>query len=371
MARDYRVLLVDLAKGFGGAEVRVLTQAGALQGVVQECKVATLQGSVLHARLQEEGLPHEVLTVSRSSPRLLLVLRGLIQRGGYQIVDAHNVQSILWGHLAAVLAGARGRVATIHSDYGREYSGLKGRFYEAVLWLNRRVVRQIINVTEVLQQKSEQAGDGHRSTLIHNAVPVPPHPYEGQNTQLRNELGVTETDFVVGKIARLKPVKGHKYLIEAFTHLSDRPDIKLVIVGDGPLEAELKAQVEALSLQERVVFTGFRTDIPQVMQAVDCVCMASLSEALPYTVLEAASYARPLLVTEVGGLATLLANGETAIMVPARDPQALAEGIRRLVEDPGMARQLGVAAYEMVRDSFSVDVMLESILEVYDQAVQT
>jgi glycosyltransferase involved in cell wall biosynthesis len=184
-------------------------------------------------------------------------------------------------------------------------------------------------------------------------------------------LGVTEADFVVGKIARLKPVKGHKYLIEAFVHLTDRPDIKLVIVGDGPLEAELKAQVEALSLQERVVFTGFRTDIPQVMQAVDCVCMASLSEALPYTVLEAASYARPLLVTEVGGLATLLADGETAIMVPARDPLALAKGIRRLVEDPGMARQLGVAAYEMVRDSFSVDVMLESILEVYDQAVQT
>lgn len=366
----HRVLLVDLAKGFGGAEVRVLTQARAMQNLVDKCTVATLNGSALHEHLKSEGLPFEVISSSRGSPKMMFELRKIIKSGNYNIVDAHNVQSILWGHFAAWLARSRGRVATIHSDFGREYPGIKGKLYETVLWINRFFVRQYINVTEVLQEKSTRRGDGKRSSLIYNAVPVPETPYNEKDLTAIDGLGFSKSDFIVAIIARLKPVKGHQYLIEAFSQLKDLPHVKLLVVGDGPLQDELQHQVKSLALDDRVRFTGFRKDILEILKAVDCSCLASLSEALPYVVLEAASYARPLLVTKVGGLATLLEDGKNALLVPSENAAALAEGIRHLANNPDEARQLGLAAYELVRDSFSVDTMLNNILEVYDRAMK-
>lgn len=350
----------------------MLTACRALQDArdtVAACRVATLEGSALHARLQADGLPFEVIKSSRGSPRLLAELCAVIRRGGYQVVDAHNVQSILWGHLAAWLAGVKGRVATIHSDFGAEYPGLKGRFYEGVLWFDKRLARQYINVTEVLQAKSQANGTAARSTLIANAVPVPEIPPTVRNDALRAEWGFTPADFVVGIVARLKPVKGHTYLIDALAQLGDLPQVKLLIAGDGPLREELQAQAEVCGVAGRVCFAGFRDDIPRVLMALDCVCMASLSEALPYAVLEAASYARPILATAVGGMATLLTDYQTARLVPAHDSVALAEGLRWMATHPDDAHQIGINAYHLVRQSFSVPTMIEKTLQVYDRAL--
>ncbi|MFC1959484.1 glycosyltransferase family 4 protein [Chloroflexota bacterium] len=367
--QSYRVLLVLLSQTFGGAEVRVLTQARAMQELGHECHVAVLADSPLHKRLQIEQLPYVTVTAGRGDPRLLFQLRQLMQQGDYQIVDAHNVQSILWGHDAALVAGVPGRVSTIHSDYGSEYPGLKGRAYEGVLRLNRLMSKQYITVTETLQEKAVRQGIGERSTLIHNAVPVPPDPLAQRSNSLRPTWGFTPADFVVAIIARLKPVKGHTYLLGALASLPDLPQLKLLVVGDGPLQETLQNQAQALRITDRVTFTGFCDNIPEILQTVDAVCLASLSEALPYAVLEAASYARPLLVTKVGGLATLLADGETAVLAAPRDPATLADGLRWLATHPAEAQAMGLAAYEMVRQSFSVDRMMNQILQVYEKAL--
>lgn len=368
--RPYNVLLVDLAKTYGGAEVRVLTACRALQGVVASCRVATLEGSALHARLQSDKLPFEVIKARRGSPRQLMELRDVMRRGKYNIVDAHNVQSIFWGHLAAWLAGAKGCVSTIHSDFGKEYPGFKGRVYEGVLWIDKRLARQYINVTQVLQAKSEAHGTGKHSTLIFNAVPVPETIPDKKDDALRAEWGFALGDFVVGIAARLVPVKGHTYLIDALALLADLPQVKLLILGDGALRSELEQQAAARGVANRICFAGFRDDIPRILESLDCVCLASLSEALPYAILEAASYARPILATAVGGMATLLTDYKTARLVPSRDPAALAEGLRWIATHPDDARQMGINAYHMVRQSFSVQTMIDKTLGVYDQALK-
>jgi glycosyltransferase involved in cell wall biosynthesis len=244
-----RILLIDLAKAFGGAEVRVLTQARELQSKVDVCKVAVLKNSALHQRLISENLPHIVIESGRSSPALLLKLRDIMRAENIHVVDAHNVQSIMWSITSAWLANVKGRVSTIHSDYGAEYPNMKGRFYEGVLTVTRPITQQVINVTEVLQEKSKREGIAHKASLIANAVPVPNAPHGKRNSA--QEWGFSEHDFVIGIPARLKTVKGHSYLIDAFAQLSDLPHVKLLIVGEGELEAELKAQVERLNLGHR------------------------------------------------------------------------------------------------------------------------
>ncbi len=368
--RLYNVLLVDLAHAFGGAEVRVLTQARALKERGITCRIAALQDSPLHERAEAERLPCEIIDSGRGSPALLLALRDLILRHNYAVVDAHNVQSIFWAHWAAALAGAPGRVATLHSDFGREYPGPKGWFYEGVLRLNQIVAREYITVTEVLQEKMVRRGYADRSTLIYNAVPVPELAQQDVDPAPRRAWGFSPDDFVLAIVARLKPVKGHRYLVEAVASLADLPQVKLLIVGDGPLRAELEAQAQALGIAQRVHFTGFVQDVPAILRGVDALCMASLSEALPYVVLEAAASARPMLVTGVGGMATLLTDKETARVVPAQDALALAEGIRWLVAHPPEAARMGLAAYALVKQQFSVETMIDQILAVYDRVTR-
>jgi glycosyltransferase involved in cell wall biosynthesis len=118
-----------------------------------------------------------------------------------------------------------------------------------------------------------------------------------------------------------------------------------------------------------VHFAGFRDDVTRVLQMVDCVCLPSLWENLPYAALEAAAQRLPIIATAVGGVPQFLDDGETALLVPPRDAGALAAAVRQLVEEPAIATRLGAAAYAMVRRSFGPDELLRKTLDVYDSVL--
>jgi glycosyltransferase involved in cell wall biosynthesis len=364
-----RVLLVDLAHGFGGVETRVCSQAQALQGRVEHCAVAVTPESPVHRRLRAAGVKCEPVSASRSDPRLLVELWRVIRRGQYQVVDAHNIQSLFWGHLAALLAGARGRVTTLHTNYAEEYSGIRRVVYSAVARLMRAITSQYVQCTEILHQQARAAGYGARSTVISNAVSIPDNPPERKDGSLVAEWGWGAEDFVVATVGRLFPVKGQSYLVAAMAQLHDLPHVRLLVVGDGPDRPELEATVASLALGDRVRFAGFRQDVARILHGVDCVCLPSLWENLPYAALEAAAYARPIVATAVGGVPDVFRDDETALLVPPRDPGALAAAIRRLAKSPALSRRLGPAAREMVRASFSTEELLRKTLHVYERAL--
>ncbi|MGB7342232.1 MAG: glycosyltransferase family 4 protein [Phototrophicaceae bacterium] len=365
---DYRVLLINLSTQFGGTDVRVLSQAKALQSRVDHCAVAVLEGSKLHNRMILEGLPHHAIAHKRNSPQLLSSLRNIMKTHQYNIVDTHNVISIFWGQLAAWQAGVAGRVVTVHSDYIRENPNLKGRAYDAVLQASRLTVKAYIQVTEELQQTALNRGIKN-TTWIPNAVAMPDSPLQQKDTSSYDEWGFATDDRVIGIVGRLHPVKGHQYLIDALGLLPDMPKIKLLIVGDGDLRDALEQQVNALDIADRVHFTGFRDDIAHIMQSIDALCIASLSEAHPFVLLEAAAYARPIIATSVGGLKTLLRDKDTALMVEASNPEQLADALKYLATHPDEAQRLGVSAYEMVKAQFSTEKIIHSILNIYEKAV--
>jgi glycosyltransferase involved in cell wall biosynthesis len=260
-SRGLRVLLIDLAHGFGGVETRVCSQAQALQGRVEHCAVAVTPESPVHQRLRAAGVNCELISASRADPRVLIELWRVIRRGGYDIVDAHNIQSLFWGHLAALFAGARGRVTTLHTNYAEEYSGVRRIAYRAVARLMRGITSQYVQCTAILQQQAQSAGYGARSTIISNAVPVPDHPLGQKDGSVVAEWGWSTDDFVVAAVGRLFPVKGQSYLVDAMAELADLPSVRLLLVGDGPDRAELERSVAAHGIEDRVRFTGFRQDV--------------------------------------------------------------------------------------------------------------
>ena len=260
------------------------------------------------------------------------------------------------------------RVTTVHSQYLAEHGGApRGRGYEAVLRLNRLLGSRFVAVSEATRDYLRALGvPPERLALIPNAVaPAEPSP-EGRARVLG---GWPADSWVVGVVARLEPVKGIDDLLDALAEVrADRPEVRCLIVGDGRARPALEAQAARLGLGDAVRFTGFRDDVGTLLSGLDAFCLPSHSEGLPFALLEACAHRLPLLVTGVGGMAALLQDGETAHVVPPRDPGALARRLRAMLDRPDEAAEMATRAHELVRDRYSLDAMVAATTGIYQGA---
>lgn len=367
MLRDEPVLIIDLAKFYGGADVRVIALARMLHGQ-RRYAVVTLQGSVLHRQLEAADLVCFPVPFSRGDPRVLLYLYRLIRDGGYTVVDAHNPQSQFWGGVAAALAGLRKLVSTVHSAYGLEYGySLKGRLYELILLLCYRLGFHFIAVSESVHDYLGELGIAPtKISLIHNAIDYTEVSSVGRHAPLFKELGWDSDLFVLTVVGRLESVKGHEYLFEAVARVvKSKPLLRCLVIGDGARREEYQEQVRKAGLGDIVHFAGFRNDVPALLSGSDAFCLPSLSEGLPYAALEACSFRLPLLLSDVGGLSKLFENGKTAFLAPPADINALEQGINWLMDHPADARALGEAAFHLIKQKSGITEMYGKTLEIY------
>ncbi len=161
----------------------------------------------------------------------------------------------------------------------------------------------------------------------------------------RAELGIAPETMAIGTITRLMPAKGNEFLVSAVPAIVARhPHARILIVGEGELEAPLRAQAEALGLGDRILFTGFQRDVARALSALDILVFPSLWEGTPLTVFEALAMGKPIVATDADGLMDVLADGEDAMVVPRRDPAAIAAAVCALIEQPGKAEQLAAGA---------------------------
>jgi glycosyltransferase involved in cell wall biosynthesis len=238
------------------------------------------------------------------------------------------------------------------------------------LWRSRVMLspfRRIIAVSE--EVKTRYAQGLHLSprklVVVRNAIRVPPAGRAG-DPALRAALARGRPDYIVLTPARLHPQKGHVYLLAAAVRV---PDATFVLAGDGPLRAELEAQARALGIADRCVFLGYRADVPDLLAAADLLVLPSLFEGLPVSVLEAMAAERPVVATAIGGTDEAIVPEESGLLVPPRDPAALASAIQRLRADPGLARRLALAGRARVEREFSSDVTAGHIMRIYDEVL--
>ena len=172
---------------------------------------------------------------------------------------------------------------------------------------------------------------------------------------------------------RLAPQKGVADLLAALDLLQHvRPDLRTLIVGDGPLRGQLEATARAFRLLDGagaglVKFAGHRDDVPRLLAAADLLVLPSLYEGLPNVVLEAMQFRKPVVATAAPGTTEVVADGSTGLLVPVRTPTALAEAIRTVIGDPELARRLGAAGRSRVEAEFRAEVMVERFADLYEQ----
>jgi glycosyltransferase involved in cell wall biosynthesis len=170
---------------------------------------------------------------------------------------------------------------------------------------------------------------------------------------------------VVVAVARLVPVKGFHYLVDAAPAVLRRcPQARFLIVGDGERRAGLEARTRAAGLGDRVIFTGFRGDVASVMAAADLVVLPSINEGMGRVLVMAMALGKPIVATRVGGVAELLGEGEAGLLVPPRDADALALAISALLLDGARAKTLGEAGRRRA-PRYSAEAMLEALARLY------
>ncbi|MGQ9627152.1 MAG: glycosyltransferase family 4 protein [Anaerolineae bacterium] len=362
-------MIVDLARYFGGAEVRVLNLAKALGP--ESCQIACLKASPLAERARAAGFRPLELTDGKANPRTAFVLARMVREGDFNIVDAHNVQSHLWGYLSALLGKRPALVATVHSSTRMEQrSQLKGIFYEMLERWTVPKSDHVVTVSGYL--RSELIGwniSTNRISVVPNGVQVN-RTAEGEREAVRRELGLSPTDRVIGTVGRLEPAKGLFYLLQAIEKLLPAwPQIKCVMVGDGRLAVQLREFVASHGLQGHVLFTGFRSDVPRLLEAFDVFALPSLTEGIPIALLEACACARPIVASRVGGVPEVISDGRTGYLVDAGDVSGLADAIDVLLRDEALARWVGGQAAVDVANRYSIKNMLNGTWQAYESAL--
>jgi glycosyltransferase involved in cell wall biosynthesis len=360
-AARLRVLQVIPSLYRGGLEhvATTLTLGLAEEPAIDRIVVASSGGPTYKAVLEDAGIP--IAPIVRPYPRpgpLIKAARGLtriIREEQPTVIHAHNPGATAAAALARRLSRARSIpiVATYHGV-------LEERVPRAARALGFADV--VVGVSPTATAMLVGAGlGGERSRTIYNAV----DPHVRSGAEVREEFGAAGLPLVV-TVGRYVAEKNQALLLEALA-LLDRP-LRALVVGYGPRKDELRRQAEEL-LGDAATVTGERHDAPDLIAAADVFALSSDSEALPLVLIEAMAVGTPVVATDVGGIGDVVLDGRTGLLVPRRDPRALAAAIARVLDDPALAERLRAEGRQFVAEHCSLPAMVAAYLGVYTEAI--
>jgi glycosyltransferase involved in cell wall biosynthesis len=360
------LLLVDYIKGpGGGAEVFLVGLATHLpreRFEVCVCATRAVVRGPLAEILDAAGVPYTAL--GRRSRWDLLRMRRLVtllNSGRFDIVHAHKFGSNVWG----TLFGRACRVpVVIAHEHTWSYKGQPLR-----KWIDGRVVGRLAT-RFIAVSDADAARMVEHEKVAPEKVVVMPTGYVARpltpNTDLRSELGLAPETPLVGTAVVFRPQKALEVLVEAHARLlRSMPDAHLVIAGDGPTRAEVERRARELSLDGRVHFLGQRDDVDAILRSLDVAALSSDFEGSPLFVLECMANRTPIVATAVGGLPKMVLDGETGVLVPPRDPEALAGALGRLLVDPERRAVLAAAAANELSD-FRIEAVARRFADLYE-----
>jgi glycosyltransferase involved in cell wall biosynthesis len=315
--------------------------------------------------LEAEGIPVRHLGRGRFDPRILGDLVELARECGAKVLHVHGYAAADFGRLAARRVGA---ALVLHEHFADPsmpaYQGWADRFLAP---LTDRAIAVSMSTRDFLIRERFVPAD--RVRLIWNGAPLDEFaPVSAERARAaRVALGLPVDAPVVGSIARLSLQKGHRYLVEAAARvLASRPDVRFLIAGDGDQMAALRERATALGIADRVVFAGHRTDVPDLLGALDVFAISSLYEGTPLTLFEAMAAGKAIVSTAVDGCREVLEDGTTGLLVPPGDAERLGEAILRVVGDDGLRIRLAAAAREASR-RYDVKTCVEEMQKVYEE----
>lgn len=255
---------------------------------------------------------------------------------------------------------------------GRRGMRIGGPRRELITRFTAALDDRVVAVCQMVRQAEIRQAGGKPEKIITIYNGVDPEKYKNSAREdVRQRWGIEADAALLGAVGRLHPVKGLADLLQAVAGLrSAYPHVRLLLVGDGPLRAELERQAAALDISETVIFTGAQKDVPAILSALDVLVLPSLAEGLSNVLLEAMAAGLPVVATAVGGTPELVIDGETGRLVPPQDAASLAQAIQQLLANPAQARQMGQAGRQRVQAHFTIRQMVRQTEQLYETLLQ-
>ena len=366
--RPLKLILCVVGLGMGGTETHVLELASRINRTRFDLTVCSLKsGGCVADQLRARGVRVVSLGgTGKMDARVMLRLWRFIKREQPDVIQAF----LFWANIAARLVGHFASTMRVISSYHDEVVP-EGWLNRAIDRLTMKWTRYLVCCSEAVRRSVEQRIGGKKEQFV--VIPFGVETCRFGDGGMTSEvvLGLREELPVIGTVCRLvEPKKGLRFLLEAMGHLereAAKPVCQLLIVGEGPAEEALRSLSERLGIAPRVIFSGRRRDIPQLLSLMDIFVLPSLYEGFGIAILEAMAAGKPVVATTVGGLPEFVVEGENGFLVPPGDSVGLAAAIRHLLAQPERAKAMGCNGQEHVRKHYSI----ESVVRQHEQLYET
>ncbi|MHB8829690.1 MAG: glycosyltransferase family 4 protein [Syntrophales bacterium] len=310
---------------------------------------------------------------SRFKPLLLIRLYRIMKGQRIDIVHGQGGRAEFYARLAAGLAGAKYLSTVAMPVEGYDVNAFRRFMYRMLDRFSERFVSCFLVVSSVLEKKMLQ--DHHigrkKVVRIYNGIETdfykPEELQRERRAEVRREYAVTEDEILIGAVGRLVWQKGFEYFIRAIPPVSqDTPKARFILVGEGPLRQELETMAIAEGIRDRIIFAGYRSDVRDVLSAMDIVAVPSVLEGFPMITLEAMAMAKPVVASAIDGIMEQIADGKEGLLVEPKNSSALAGAMKRLMQDHRNAVKLGIDARKRVVRDFTVQKMIAETLRIYE-----
>ena len=287
-----------------------------------------------------------------------------------RIVHTHTAKAGAIGRFAAIVAGVPLRVHTFHGHVFRGYFGrTKTRMF---LWIERFLGAFTHRVVAISELQRDELCDLYR-VIPRGRCEVIPLGFdlrsfaaaERRRGELRRELGCPAGRPLIGIVGRLVPIKNHAMFLAVARRVLDVRDAAFVVVGDGELRAELERTAAERELSDRVHFLGWRRDLDVVYADLDVVTLTSINEGTPVTLIEGMAAARPVVATQVGGVADVVEHEQTGLLVASGDADAFAREVLRLLADPALGEGFGRRGRERALRRYGSQRLVADVRRLY------
>jgi glycosyltransferase involved in cell wall biosynthesis len=358
------IVHTESSQGWGGQEIRILSESEGLCARGHRVTVAAPASARVHVEAKRRGLETANLPLGRKSLRGVVALRRWLATHPADVINTHSsTDSWIVAVACSTLKAAPAIVRTRHVSVPIANNA-------ASRWLYTGATRHIVTTGETLRRQliDENRFPPECITSVPTGIDAERF-LPGDRAAARTATGLDADQIFIGIVATLRSWKGHRYLIDAFSRLDD-DRLGLVIVGGGPQRETIQAQVASLGLGGRVVLAGDQGDVLPWLQSLDIFVLPSYAnEGVPQALVQAMLCGLPCVTTDIGAIPEAARDGETAVVVPAQDPEALADALASLIVNPNLRERLGAAARAHCIARFGYAAMLERMEAVFRDAV--
>lgn len=330
-------------------------------------EIEPLRTALAAGGVEVHGIPARAGTRYGAAERLRAMVQALRCHPGAIL---HGHYAAHWGGDLGIVAARLGQVrAIVRTEHNppilpitssqKVRDRVRCQFYSKIICVSESNRQQFV---------SQLDRSPHKMKVIYNGVDLERFSPAAVSADVRVELGWNPSTPVIGTVAALQEErKGINYFLEMAASVSKcYPAARFLVVGDGGLRPALERQAAQLGISEKVRFTGARSDIPNVLAAMQVFVIPSTFEGAPYAILEAMAMARPVVATPAGNAAEIISDRESGMLVPIADSHALTRAVTELLADPSFAAGVGSQGREVIRRRCSLDAMVDNIVSVYD-----